>query len=35
VHFAETFIIPATITEFIVEPKYKDDACMIVAAKVR
>lgn len=35
VHYAETFIIPADVDRFIFTPKYKDELCMIISAKVK
>lgn len=35
VHYAETFIIPANVKEVVIEPKYKGETCMVIAAKVR
>lgn len=35
VHYAETFIIPETIRQYRIEPKYRRDQCMMIQAYVR
>lgn len=35
VHYAETFIVPESIREFSIRPKYENEPCMVIQAFVR